>query len=138
MGLDPFSDVNPFVRALDRVRGQQDQTRENSARHCNSYSQLTSHGIGEILHETVIPFDCTFVELPRVAYGCSVDGDVLVDGSFPTSVGIVWKWQQDFHDFYLGAYVYFVVTGPADIDLVHDFTFSGIAIKDLPEHLLED
>lgn len=138
MGLDPFFETNPLVRTFAAAQGREEQIRENSARHATSYAQVTTHGAGEILVATVVPFDCTFVETPRVAYGFSIDGDDLVDGLFPISCGAVWKWQQDHREYFLGAYVYFVVNGATDLDLVHDFTFTGIAIKDLPEHLLED
>lgn len=139
MGLDPFFDSNPLVRTLAGDRGRVEQTRENSARHAICYTQVATLGMGEVLVETVLPFDCTFVEQPRVAYGFSLDGDLLVDGNFPSSSGGVWKWQQDHREYYLGAYVYFVISGgDGNLDLIHDFTFTGIAIKDLPEHLLED
>lgn len=138
MALDPFFVTNPLVRTLDGARGREEQTRENSARHATSYARVTTHGVGEVLHERVVSFDCTFVEEPRVAYGFSIDGDTLIDGLFPSSSGGVWKWQQDHRDYYLGAYVYFVIVGDPECDLAHDFTFTGIAIKDLPEHLLEE
>lgn len=134
----PLFGPNPLVTAQDAARGRQEQTRENSARHAWSYAELSTHGVGEVQHATVVPFDCTFIQRPRVNYGWSIDGDTLVDGLFPTSSGGVWKWQTDSRGFYLGAYVCFVITGDPGYDLFHDFTFSGIAIKDLPAHLADE
>lgn len=130
--------VNPLVEALEAHRGRLEQVRENSARQAQSFATLTTHGSGETQHATVVPFDCTFIEEPFVAYGFSLDGDTLVDGFFPTSSGGVWKWQQDRRGFYLGAWVFFVVNGSSTYDLQHSFTFSGIAIKDLPDYLMDD
>lgn len=137
MTQDPFIGVNPIVGALESHRAKLEQVWENTARQAWSYASLTTTGVGEIQHPTVVRFDCTFIEQPKVAHGFSLDGDTLVDGSFPTVSAGVWKWWQDKRGFYLGAYVFFVVTGVASYAIQHDFTFSGIAIKDLPEYLME-
>lgn len=136
VGIEIFA-VNPLVSSIEARRNRIEQVRENSARHAWSYCQLNSHGIGEIQLATVVNFDCTFIEEPRIATGFQVDGDLLIDGSFPTVTAGVWKWARDAREFYTGAYVFFVVSGDPGYDLQHDFTFSGIAIKDLPEHLME-
>jgi hypothetical protein len=134
--MSTFS-VNPLVQAAEAHRGRLEQTRENTARQAESFATITSHGVGEVQHTTVVTFDCTFVEKPSVAYCFSLDGDTLIDGYFPTSSGAVWKWQIDSRGFYVGAYVFFVITGDPSYDLEHYFTFAGIAIKDLPEYLME-
>lgn len=133
----PFG-VNPFVDVGEAHRGRVEQTRENSARQAWSYASLATHGIGEVQHLTVVPFDCTFIELPKVSSGFYIDGDLLIDGQFPTVTAGIWKWQQDRRGYYVGAYVFFVLGGDANMDLVHDFTFSGVAIKDLPDYLMDD
>lgn len=134
----PLASINPIVTAMEHARGRQEQTRENSARQAWSYAELTTHGVGEVQHATVVPFDCTFIQRPRVTSGWSIDGDTLVDGFFPTVSAGVWKWQTDSRGFYLGAYVCFVIGGDPGYDLLHDFTFSGIALKDLPSHLADE
>ena len=137
MALDPFISINPVVSALDARRGRIEQTAQNSARHAFAYAEVATHGIGQVQHEQVIPLDCTFIEEPNVAYGFKIDGDTLIENYFPTCSGGVWKWQQDYRGYYIGAYVFFVITGDPGYDIKHDFTFSGIAIKDLPEYLLD-
>lgn len=137
MAQDPFLSINPVVSSLEAHRGRIAQTAENSARQAFCYAEIATHGVGQVQHLEVVPFDCTFIEEPNVAYGFKIDGDTLVDNYFPNCSGGVWKWQQDRRGYYLGAYVFFVISGDPGYDLEHNFTFSGIAIKDLPEYLLD-
>lgn len=137
MALDPFFSVNPLVSSLNQNQRRQEQVRENSSRQAWSYATLKTTGTGEVLHKTVVPFDCTFIERPRVAYGFHMDGDALIPGLYPVCSAGVWKWQQDRREFYVGAYIFFVVDGDDSYDIIHDFTFSGIAMKDIPDYLME-
>lgn len=137
MAYDPFVVVNPIVSNLEQHRGRIEQVRENTARQAYSFAALNTHGQGEILYPTIVPFNCTFIELPKVSTGFSMDGDLLIRGLYPVVSAGVWKWQQDRRGFYLGAYVFFTISGDDGYDLTHNFTFSGIALKDLPEYLLE-
>ena len=132
----PNFGANPLVEAMEGHRAHREQIRENSSRQAWSWGSVSTHGYGAIQHATVVPFNCTFIDMPKIATGFSMDGDTLIDGAFPTVTAGVWKWQQDYREFYVGAYVFFVITGDAGYDLIHDFTFSGIALKDLPDHLV--
>jgi len=96
--------------------------------------------------------------------GDSDNEDQLVIGKLPTANGGVRRWVTDVRGFYIGAYVFFTVdtatvarttapTGAEDPPSLfsppdpnaatplyrvdHDFTFTGIALKDLPEYLLD-
>lgn len=137
MALDPFFSVNPLVSSLDQDKRRTDQVRENSSRHAWSYATLKTSGTGEVLHTTVVPLDCTFIERPKVAHGWSMDGDILIPGLYPQVSAGVWKWQQDRREFYIGAYVVFTIDGDQSYDILHDFTFCGIAMKDIPDYLVE-
>lgn len=137
--------INPVIDGLELRRSRLDQTRENSTRLAQAYATFDTSGIGEFQAPDMVEFGCFFVERPLVAYGMSTDGDRLVKERFPLSQGGVYGWQQDSRGLYVGAYVMVVVQAGVfptsipmpDIDLTHDFTFTGIAMKALPEHLLE-
>lgn len=138
---------NPF-EALENRRQRIQQVAENSARLASSYATFTSTGWGEFRQTTVTRFNLTFITKPIIAYSYEIDGDALVDTRFPRSHGFVYKWQQDSRDYYTGCWVAFVVdtrnpyitTAELDpnYDLVHHFTFTGIALKDLPAYLLDN
>lgn len=122
---------------------------ENSARLAEAYGFFDTSGWGEFAFETCHKFGLTFIEEPVIAYGYSLDGDALVDLRFPRAWGMVYKWKQDVRGYYVGAWVAIVVDtlSPATIaavpeddpgyDLNHTFTFTGIALKDLPTDVLD-
>jgi len=83
-----------------------------------------------------------------VSYGMSIDGDALVPTRFPRVTAGVYRWLQDTKGFYTGCWVFFVVdtqssfiattvTSDPGYDLIHDLSFTGIAAKILPAHLLD-
>lgn len=137
---------DPFL-ALDRHRRLRQSVEENSTRLAQSYAVYTTTGWGEFKDPTVINFSCTFIEEPMVSHGYSLNGDLLVSTRYPRAFGFVFKWRQDNRDFYTGAWVatvvetqsYYIPTTVLDpaYSIDHTFIFSGIAIKDLPTHLLE-
>lgn len=137
MSYDPFIGNNPVVNAMEQRRGYIEQLRQNTSRLAQSYNTVATNGNGMLRLATVVAFNCTFVEKPMVSYGFVLDTD-LTEDDYPASSGGVFKWQLDRRGFYLGAYVYVVVTCLADYPgITHNFTFTGIAMKDLPEHLLD-
>lgn len=163
MSYDPFLSTNPIVTALTQHRGRIEQVRENTARTAESYATFVTQGLGQFVLADAAIFGCTFIDRPAVAYGCSLsedaDGsDVLtpIEGNVPRGSGLVVKWIKDANNYYTGAYVVLVIDAPdAPVQeagstttpviepisapsyvLEHDFTFTGIAIKDVPESLL--
>lgn len=136
MGYDPFLGSNPVIAAMEQRRGYVEQLRQNTSRLAQSYNFVVSEGIGMIKLATVVRFHCTFTQKPVVGYGYTVETPLLAD-DFPASTGGVYGWAIDSRGFYQGAYVFVVVTATSDPVIQHDFTFTGIAMKDLPEHLLD-
>lgn len=136
MAIDPFLGNNPIMDALEHRRGYIEQLRQNTSRLAQSYNFVETVGAGMIRLPTVVRFHCTFIEKPVVAYGYTVESD-LITGDFPSAVGGVYSWQIDARGFYLGCYVFAVVTANSDPTIQHDFTFTGIAMKDLPDYLLD-
>ena len=160
--------VDPGFQAQEQRRGQVEAIRENSARYASSYVSYQTTGWGEFLAPDCQRFTTTFVKRPSVAHACSIDGDTLVDGRFPRITAGVHKWLQNDQGFYIGAWLFFVVETfglqsqptfvmPTDSDgavatvalpyptpadpnysIIHDFTFTGVAMKAIPAHLLED
>lgn len=154
--------VQPGFQALEQRRAQLQQVAENSARYASSYVTFTTTGWGEFLSPECQYFTTTFVERPSVSHGFSVDGDKLIEGRFPRVTAGVHKWLQDENGFYTGAWLFFVVETmglqwqdiyvmptaadgkvgtvhmktpiPPDPNytLIHDFTFTGVAMKSLP------
>lgn len=139
--------LEPGFQSLQARQAAVDAIRENTSRPALCQLSFKSHGWGEFKYPDAAYFTCTFLERPWVSTGVSIDGDTLVPTRFPRITAGVFKWIQDTRDFYIGAWVFFVVdtqspyiatTDPQPgYDLIHDFTFSGKALKDLPEHLLD-
>lgn len=131
--------------ASERQRELRDRTNENASRLAFAFATYNSHGWGEKRFTQCAEFGLTFVEKPFVSYGCEIDGDKLIDTRFPRSSGVVFEWRRDTKDFYTGAWVAvtvdtkspFIFTALADpaYDLIHHFTFAGIAYKALPDYL---
>ena len=107
-------------------------------------------------------FGCRFQDQPIVAYGHSLDGLQLIAGSFPRCFGGVRQWIKDERDLSSArtatssstSAVPSVGSGtrpsddpvPPTVDeqaiidamvITHDFTFTAIALKTLPEELLQ-
>jgi len=131
---------------LDRRRGQVEITAENSARLAHVYGSATTTGQGTCVVDKRIAFGTAFIELPHVAHASVVDLEDMTDlldmddPPLPHVTGFVTEWDQDDRDFYVGAWVAAKVSYDA-LDAVavtvmpvitHHFTFSGIAIKDIP------
>lgn len=135
--------------AIRQHEGRVQATRENTARIASAYAFFDSHGWGEFAFPVMFDFGLTFIEQPCVGYAYALDGDQLVDLRFPRSHGGVYRWRKDVRGYYTGAWCFVVVEtrSPHNIanvpaldpgyDLDHSFTFTGIALKDLPSDLLD-
>lgn len=152
-----MSPAEPGFQAFEQRRGQLDAIRENTSRLAFTQCSFTTHGWGEFKMPEVTYFTSTYITRPLVAHGVSIDGDALVPTRYPRATAGVYRWLQDVKGFYTGAWMFFVVDTLAVVndsygkpafsetlvdkdpgyDLIHDLTFSGIAIKALPSHLLE-
>ena len=169
MNLNPpaLTPVSPGFAALEQRRAQLTRDAENSARYASSYVSYKTTGWGEFISEECQRFTTTFTKRPSVSHSFSLDGDELIDGRFPRVTAGVHKWLQDNDDFYIGAWVFFVIETfgvqsqpayvlptsesqrvglvslpvplPADpnYEILHDFTFTGVAMKAIPAYLLE-
>lgn len=137
MARDPFFGPNPVVSAMEQRRGYIEQLRQNTSRLAQSYNNVTTKGGGMLRLPDVISFNCTFVEQPVVSYGHIVTAG-LAEGDYPLVSAGVYQFQTDKRGFYLGAWVYVnIQVVDAFPTIQHDFMFTGIAMKDLPEYLLD-
>lgn len=163
----PVGGVDPGFAALQRQRGQLQRDAENAARYASSFVSYKTTGWGQFLAPDAQYFTTTFVERPFVSHAFSLDGDDLVDGRYPRVTAGVHKWLIDGDGFYRGAWLFFVIETlgvqsqptyvlpqsesdtvglvsvpvpiPADpnYEILHDFTFTGTAMKAIPAYLLE-
>ena len=130
---------------------------ENSARLAQVHAKFRTVGQGTLTFEDRIEFGLTFVEEPFVYFGSSMDQDEFAEMleldsdipedevPIPLCSGVVTRWDRDERDFYVGAWVGIRVHFPSDsavfVDynllmvMEHYFTFSGIAMKDVPVDL---
>lgn len=137
MARDPFFGPNPVVQAMEQRRGYIEQLRQNTSRLAQSYNSVTTQGGGGLRLPEVIVFNCTFVEQPVVAHGFVVETP-LAEDDFPAVSAGVYDFQTDSRGYFIGAWVYVKVVVQDDYPRIHhDFTFTGIAMKDLPEYLLD-
>lgn len=150
--------------AYHSLRAGESTQRENSARLAKSYAHWTTKGTGEFMVPTVFRFDVTFVQKPIFTYGAElIYPDDPVPGKYPRTHAGVYEWlrgnppgnvdgdnDDDPNDdlmYYTGAWVYFVVDiigggltykpPQPSYGICHHMAFEGIAIKDLPAHLLD-
>lgn len=135
MALDPFLGVNPIIQGLEQRRGYIEQLRQNTSRLAQSFNFVETAGAGGQRLPAVVHFACTFIEKPVVATGFTVESDMGAD--FPLVTAGVWRWQTDKRGYYIGCWVFVRVESATDLVIQHDFTFTGIAMKDLPAHLLD-
>lgn len=134
---------------LDARRERQLNDKENSARLAQAYATFETNGQGTIQYEHRVDFGLTFVEEPVVAYGSVTDVDELADqigledsdaATLPITAGFVLNWDRDERDFYVGCWVGVRVYYPpedaipfvAQPTIDHHFTFSAVAMKDIP------
>lgn len=158
--------IQPGFQALEQRRGQLTAQAENSSRYASAYVSFQTTGWGEFQSPDCQRFTTTFISRPSVSHSFSLDGDTLVDGRFPRVSAGVHRWLQDDKGFYIGAWLFFVIetvglqdkplyvmstafdgqvptvkmTAPIPADpnytLIHDFTFTGVAMKAIPSETL--
>ncbi len=137
----------PSEDIVRKIRSD-NQHKENGARLAHSFGVYETSGWGEFESEDAIVFDAPYLERPSVSYGASLldDDDTakVRDTRFPRCSGIVKDWDIDKNGLYRAAWVLVVVedqspfvepTDPdpdPDYNIVHDFTFLGTAMKDIP------
>lgn len=140
MATDPFVQINPLVAGMEQTRARRETTRENQTRLAKAYSRWTTTGLGDTVVEEVLEFGCTFIEEPAFHHGWSIsedEGPDLVLTDLPGVEAAVYRWQRDARGYYIGAWAFFTVTAnETEYVLHHYLTFEGLAIKDLPVHLL--
>ena len=134
---------------LERRRSEVERHKENSARLAQAFAKFETTGQGSIEFPKRVDFELTFVEEPYITYGCHIDLDDLSDlldvdandtPPLPSASGFVTEWDQDDRGFWTGCWVavsvyYHPLTlVPVDLEVYmnHHFTFTGIAMKDVP------
>lgn len=137
MAYDPVIGTNPYIGAMETRRGHIEQLRQNTSRQATSFNTAISEGSGMMRLADTMEFFCTFIHQPTVSYGYSVLNGGLDDDDMPASTGGVFRWKRDTRGFYVSCNVFVVVTSAKDFTLQHDFTFTGIAMKALPDYLLD-
>lgn len=141
--MKPF---NP-LSGLEAQRSRRARHAENSTRLAWSYGSYTSVGWGEKQFEDAHMFEVAFTEMPWVSYAYSLDPDAdeeqeLIDTRYPRATGFVYEWLTNSRGMYLGALCaatvltqdFYLPTTEVDdpnYQLVHFFTFTGIAMKDV-------
>lgn len=138
-----------IVDELDARRQYADQIKENSARLAQAFATFDTTGQGSKEFDKRCKFAVTFIEKPIVSYCSELDVDVLADMQnvdpgeqpiLPIATGFVTNWDTDDRGYYVGCWVavrvYFPVEDLVDItmkvELTHNFTFSAVALKDVP------
>lgn len=138
-----------FVDDNEWRRAELERHRQNSARLATAWATFRSTGQGGMEFEDRCDFGLTFIEKPRVAYGSFLDLDALgelIDHEagetppMPSVSGFVTDWDVDARGFYVGAWVACAVRFDAldavdatvMVEVQHDFTFTAVAMKDLP------
>ncbi len=141
---------------LELRRAEVERHRENSTRLAQAYGRFTSNGQGSIVFPDRLGFGLTFIEEPYTSWCPMIDVDELEDlldnsqasrmqgqsnvAAFPMITPYVVDWDQDDRGFYVGAWCGVRVWWPptdavlttASPEIVHNFTFTGKAIKDVP------
>lgn len=134
---------------LNKRLADQQRHHENRARLAHAYSRFTTEGVGTVEFEDCIDFGLTFVERPFIAVGHQIDMEHVRDlfdaGSdedvyLPQVTGYVIDWDMTDRDHYVGCWVAVSVSVPIEtvdgsypmVKIHHDFTWSGIALKDIP------
>lgn len=143
----PISPVNQ--RLADAARHAENKGRLAFASH-----RVRTDGQGTVEFEDTVSFGLTFVERPFISTGFQIDMDQAREALdvpdnddifLPQVTGYVTEWDKTERDHYVGCWVAVSVTYPpseladyavdAQVGIWTDFTFSAIAIKDIPTDL---
>jgi hypothetical protein len=156
----PARDLD-LLHNLERHRERVERTRENTARLAKSYLKWQTRGWGEFLNDGVMDFGLTFTEEPSFTFGYKLNQDGsnpdIADDRFPRGFAFVYDYRivhplgDESVTYYTGAWCGFVLETvgyqfsfgafptAGDPQYVIDWSlqFEGVALKDLPVHLLE-
>lgn len=135
-----------FFDDLEARRADLERTKENSARLAHAYGRFTSTGQGSITFPRRLAFGLTFTEEPFMSACSMADPDDIEDlldrrdAPFPIITPFVAEWDRDDRGFWVGVWCGVRVWWPpsdlvpasAKPEITHSFTFSGIAMKDVP------
>jgi hypothetical protein len=145
-------DPDTVIGQTESRRAQIEAQKENTARRAKAYATWTTKGIGEILVPKAFYFGVTFIEEPTFVSGMALaEGSELVAGHFPRAACGVYEWVKQpapkgTKELFVGAFVFFVVdtVGPGQVlgsepqyEIHHHLVWEGLAMKDLPAHLLD-
>lgn len=115
-------------RQLEARRVSADAKLNNSARDTDARFVFETSGTGERKVLKPISFGITFVEMPLFTYGLAVADHNLVDGAFPYGNAGVWDWHMSSKGYWIGAFMFFIVTG--EVQRLHwHLKFQGEAMR---------
>lgn len=131
---------------LNQRLAEQGRHRENRGRLGHAYARFTTTGVGTFEFEDRVEFGMTFVERPFIATGYQIDVDAAEEAAgtsasvyrLPLVTSYITEWDLTDRDHYIGCWVATVIYLPdyegasPQVRLHHDFTWSGIALKDVP------
>lgn len=132
---------------LQRREAEIARNKENKARLAGVYAEFDTEGMGTVEFSDRINFGLRFVQKPFPAYAAEIDPDLVRDAVededdgdvlLPQTSGFVTEWDRDEKGHYVGAWVAVAVTYPdsipvdAQIPVTHYFTFTAVAIKEIP------
>lgn len=122
--------------------GRRETQAENRSRLSHSYKKIITYGWGEIRVKVRIDFDVVYIEMPFMAHGAYIDGETLVEDRFARISAYVTDFDTNPAGNYTGCWVAITVDtmGPAippaapepEYEIMHFFTFSGVALKNAP------
>lgn len=125
-------------RSLEGRRQSVEQVRENTTRPATAWALYQTRGVGEVVEPSVFPFGTSFVNLPVFAAGPTIDddGDDLPN-PVPRCTAGVYKWRQNAHGFYTGAWCWFTVDWSGtdlrevdDLRIIFTLSWQAVASKD--------
>lgn len=137
----------------EQRREEIERHAENSPRLAQAYAEMETEGQGSFEFEERVDFGLTFIEKPIPSYGLEFDIDEWanqLEGTYgeidkmvplPLTSGYVSAWDIDDRGFYIGCWLAVRVHLPLDewelspelMPVVqHFFTFTAIAMKDVP------
>lgn len=125
---------------------------ENRGRLAHAHARFRTAGQGTHEFGDCVEFGMTFVERPFISTGWQIDVDQARDAMgigdnddifLPQVTAYVTEWDMTSRDHYIGCWVAVSVTYPtngeelyypvdAQVQIHHDLTFTGTALKDIP------
>lgn len=137
--------MSEMWNGFQQQRARQEQVRQNSGRLARHALTYTTHGYGDVLIPNPIRFDCLFISEPSVVTGFAVASPRIKAGEFPLVSAGVYDWDTDSNGMYRGAYIFMSIDtnkGASNksplYEIHHHFVFETIALKQLPDHVLND